>query len=409
MNSLRIASRLHFSKKLLPIFSRSVADSSIGSVRSMSNSNIDRSKLEIVRNTSPKEKTPYEDLQFGVTFSDHMLEIDWDEKTGWSNPIIKPYGDFAMSPAASCLHYGIECFEGMKAYKDTDGNIRMFRPDCNMERMNFSMNRLCLPGFNGAELTECIKELLKIDESWIPTKDGYSMYIRPTAIGTADYLGVTKSNKCKIFVILSPVGPYYKSGFKPVKLLANTEDVRAWPGGVGNAKLGGNYGPTIAPATNAISEGCDQILWLFGEDHTITEVGAMNIFFVFKTLDGKTELVTAPLGRGDILPGVTRRSIIEMTKEWSKSNDGKHSDLIVNERFVTMGEVKQASDEGRLLEAFGAGTAVVIAPVKGIKYKNEDINIPTGEEAGPLAQEIWTSLTDIQYGRKDHPSWSIKI
>ena len=234
--------------------------------RASFSSNVDASKIEINLTTSPKDKTPFEDLQFGVTMTDHMLEVDWDEATGWSNPVIKPYGNFSIPPAASVFHYGIECFEGMKAYKTAQGETRMFRPDCNMERMNYSMNRLCLPSFDGEQLTECIKELLRVDESWIPDKDGYSMYIRPTAIGTQATLGVSRSTSCKIFVIMSPVGPYYKAGFKPIKLLANTADVRAWPGGVGNAKLGGNYGPTIAPATEAIKQGYEQVLWLFGDE-----------------------------------------------------------------------------------------------------------------------------------------------
>jgi len=366
-------------------------------------SSIDVSKMEIQLTTSPKAKTPYADLQFGVTFSDHMLEVDWDEKTGWANPVIKPYGNFNISPAASCFHYGIECFEGMKAYKDSSGNLRMFRPDCNMERLNNSMKRLCLPGFDGAALTECIQKLLKLDEAWVPDKDGYSMYIRPTAIGLAKSLGVARSTSCKVYVIMSPVGPYYKSGFKPIRLLANTKDVRAWPGGVGNAKLGGNYGPTILPASNANKEGCEQVLWLFGEDHQVTEVGAMNIFFVLRRADGGKELVTAPLTRGDILPGVTRRSILELAREWVKEDPS----LTVSERWLTMREVVAAGRKGDLLEAFGAGTAVVIAPVKGIMYDGEEVKLPTGEEIGPVAKQMWTAVTDIQYGRAPHPSWSV--
>jgi branched-chain amino acid aminotransferase len=319
--------------------------------------------------------------------------------------VIKPYGNFSISPAASCFHYGIECFEGMKAYKDTDGKLRMFRPDKNMARMNNSMQRLCLPGFNGEGLTECIKELLKLDESWVPNKDGYSMYIRPTAIGLAKSLGVAKSTSCKIYVIMSPVGPYYKSGFKPIRLLANTKDVRAWPGGVGNAKLGGNYGPTILPASNANKEGCEQVLWLFGDDHQITEVGAMNIFFVLRNADGGRELVTAPLTRGDILPGVTRGCILELAREWAD----KDPTLTVSERWLTMKEVAKAGRKGNLLEAFGAGTAVVIAPVKGIMYDGEEVKLPTGEEIGPMAKQMWTAVTDIQYGRAAHKDWSVVV
>ena len=334
-----------------------------------------------------------------------MLEIDWDEKTGWANPVIKPYGNLSLSPAASCFHYGIECFEGMKAYKDKNGKMLMFRPDCNMERLNNSMKRLCLPGIDSAQLIECIKQLLKLDESWVPEKDGYSMYIRPTAIGLAKSLGVARSTSCKLYVILSPVGPYYKSGFKPIRLLANTKDVRAWPGGVGNSKLGGNYGPTILPATNANAQGCEQVLWLFGEDHQITEVGAMNIFFVLKKADGGKELVTAPLTRGDILPGVTRRSILELARNWEK----KDPSLSVSERWLTMREIAAAGKDGRLLEAFGAGTAVVIAPVKGIMYDGVEIKVPTGDEIGPVAKKMWTAVTDIQYGRVPHPTWAVPV
>jgi branched-chain amino acid aminotransferase len=211
-----------------------------------------------------------------------------------------------------------------------------------------------------------------------------------------------------MYVICSPVGPYYKNGFKPIRLLANAADVRAWPGGVGNAKLGGNYAPTIAPAAEANKQGFEQILWLFGEDRQVTEVGAMNIFFVLKKPEGGLELVTAPLERGDILPGVTRRSIIELCRNWTK-NDPAHKDTIVTERFVTMAELQKAEKEGRLMEAFGAGTAVVIAPVKGIMFEGMEIIVPTGDDIGPFAQRVWTEVTDIQYGRKTHPSWSVVL
>lgn len=204
----------------------------------------------------------------------------------------------------------------MKAYKDKEGTIRMFRPDKNMARLNHSMTRLAMPGFNSEGFLECLKTLLKVDESWVPNEEGYSIYIRPTAIGTSPYLGVEVSQHIKLYAILSPVGPYYKSGFKPVKLFADTVHTRAWPGGVGNAKVGGNYGPTILPSQIAAKRhNSSQILWLFGPDHQVTEVGAMNIFFVLKKKDGSgIELVTAPLTRGDILAGVTRDSILEMTR-----------------------------------------------------------------------------------------------
>ena len=209
---------------------------------------------------------PNADLQFGRTFTDHMLVIDWSAKKGWHNPEITPYGNLSLSPACVALHYGIECFEGMKAYKDEQGHIRLFRPDCNMERLNHSMSRLAMPSFNGDGFIDCLKQLLRIDESWIPTEEGYSIYIRPTAIGTAPYLGVHASEDVKLFAILSPVGPYFKDGFKAVKLYADTENVRAWPGGVGNAKVGGNYGPgeRCAPVLSSSSDANNNSdIWMF--------------------------------------------------------------------------------------------------------------------------------------------------
>lgn len=369
------------------------------------NGKIDPSKTEVTRTKNPKAKVPLQDLVFGRSFTDHMLSIDWSEDKGWGNPKITPYGDLALSPACSALHYGIECFEGMKAYKNKEGKVLLFRPDCNMARLKSSMVRLAMPDIDGEAFTECIKQLLRIDESWIPDKEGFSMYIRPTAIGTSPFLGVHASEQVKLYVILSPAGPYFKDGFKPVKLYADTENVRAWPGGAGGTKVGGNYGPTIAPAQLASKKyGASQVLWLFGPNDEITEVGAMNIFFLLKKKGGETELVTAPLTRGDILPGVTRRSILELARGWKE----KGEEMDVSERWLTMGEVVQAQKEGRLLEAFGAGTAAVISPVRAIEYRNQEIVIPTGDSIGPVAQRFWTSLSDIYYGKVKHP-WSVPV
>jgi branched-chain amino acid aminotransferase len=247
----------------------------------------------------------------------------------------------------------------MKAYKDVRGNVRLFRPDCNFDRMSSSMERLAMPALDKEGFFDCMKWLLHMEESWIPHQDGYAIYIRPTAIGSSPFLGVAASEHIKVFCILSPVGPYYKNGFVPVKLYADTENVRAWPGGAGNAKVGGNYAPTIAPAREAAKRGCQQIMWLFGPEHHVTEVGAMNIFFLMRqpaSKGGKVELVTAPLTRGDILPGVTRRSILEMTRAWNSQTNpvrATYGDIEVNERFVPMAEVVQASKEDRVSLLFG--------------------------------------------------------
>lgn len=385
---------------------RRVTTTGLGLARATRSYNavIDPSKLEVFKAPTLKEKYPLKDLSFGRQFTDHMLEIDWDAENGWHNPVIKPYGDLTLSPAAPCLHYGIECFEGMKVYKDAKGTVRLFRPEMNMKRLNHSMSTVSMPPFNGDGMIELLKKLVKMEESWIPTEDGYSVYLRPTAIGTNGNLGVTKPSSAKLYCICSPTGPYFASGFKPIKLLADTEHVRAWPGGVGNSKLGGNYGPTIAHATRAMEEkGCAQILWLFGDDHQVTEVGAMNIMFVIKDkVTGKPELITAPLTRGDILAGITRFSVLDLAR------DGHLGEMDVSERWLTMGEIEEAEKDGRLVESFGVGTAAIISPVNAIHYKGRDIMVPTGDDIGPIAQSIWTAITDIQYGRVEH-EWSVKV
>jgi branched-chain amino acid aminotransferase len=198
---------------------------------------------KIIPNKTLKDIVPNNKLVFGHTFTDHMLVIPWNATDGWSNPTICPYGKLHLDPSCTVFHYGIECFEGMKAYKDKNGQIRLFRPDMNMNRLYRSCKRLMLPTFDKKELLECIKQFVKQDERWIPTERGYSLYIRPTAIATQESLGVGASNKSMIFVIASPVGPYYKTGFSAVSLYASTKYVRAWPGGTGDSKVGGNYAP----------------------------------------------------------------------------------------------------------------------------------------------------------------------
>ena len=315
-----------------------------------------------------KEKLPPGELTFGSTYTDHMLEVDWDEASGWGQPKISQFSDLKVSPASSCLHYGIQCFEGMKCYlsdgvaSGTGGRLRLFRPELNMKRLNDSMQRLAMPGFDGGEMIELIKELVRIDKSWVPEGDGYSLYLRPTAIGTHPYLGVDVSKAVKLFVICSPVGPYYPQGFKPVSLYADSENKRAWPGGTGSYKVGGNYGPTILPAKDAMAKGYNQVLWMFGDDDQVTECGAMNLFFVISE-GGEKVLQTAPLGRGDILPGVTRRSVLDLAEGW----DG----VKVRETFPKMKDIQKAKEEGRLLEAFGTGTAAVVSPISRIYYRGQ--------------------------------------
>lgn len=259
-----------------------------------------------------------------------------------------------------------------------------------------------MPGsdFDHDELINCIAELVQVDQRWIPYGEGYSLYIRPTVIATNKSLGLAAPDSLLLYVITSPVGPYYPSGFKPIRLTTDTPYTRAWPGGTGNAKVGGNYAPTMKAQFIAAEQGYSQVLWLFGEDDEITEVGAMNaFFFIMNKETNRPELVTAPLSRGDILPGVTRDSILHLARAWG--------DFDVTERYATMPEIKLAAEEGRLIEAFGAGTAAVVTPISGIQYKGVDIEVPTG---GELAKRIWNEMTGIQYGKIKGPNgWVVRI
>eukprot|EP00912_Choanoflagellata_sp_UC4_P001515 UC4_evm1s958 len=354
------------------------------------------SELEIKKSDRLAAIPPKENLVFGETFSDHMLTCRHREGA-WQAPQIVPYQNLSLSPAASCLHYAIQCFEGMKAYVAEDRTIRLFRPDLNMARLSRSVERLALPAFDRDEFLECIKELVRIDSHWIPEGRGYSLYIRPTAIANGVSLGVGASKEALLFTILSPVGPYYKEGFKPVTLLADTVNVRAWPGGAGDTKIGGNYGPTILPQVHAANAGASQVLWLFGPNEEVTEVGTMNLFALWKTKSGETELVTAPLDQGTILPGVTRQSVLDLTREWGYT---------VSERVFTMPEVRDAIVEGRMIEMFGSGTAATISPIRAIKYNGENLNIPLAlTVSGELTKRLTDELFDIQYGAKEH-EWS---
>lgn len=388
--------------KLISKCSSSILSSS-RQVFNISRRSISSSKLTIEKtnDTSRFENRPKkEDLQFGHTISDHMLMIEWDQENKWNAPKIVPYQDLKISPAASCINYGITCFEGMKAYKALpDQSLRLFRPDCNMERLQNSMERLEMPGFDfdSQELINCISELVKLDKDWVPHGEGYSLYLRPNVIAMHQYLGLAAPTSLLLYVVTSPVGPYYKTGFKPIRLQCESSYVRAWPGGTGAAKVGGNYAPTMKPAAEAAKRGYSQVLWLFGENDEITEVGAMNVFFVWLNENGKKEIVTPPLDRGDILPGVTRRSIIELAKTWDEFE--------VSEKNITMGEVRKAAKDGRLLEAFGAGTAAVVTPISCIEHKGEEIEIPA---TGDVTKKVWDQLTGIQYGKIDH-DWSVRI
>jgi len=366
---------------------------------------LDVLRLVVEKTKNGKIKTSPEKLIFGKEFTDHMLEADWNVKNGWEPPKISPYHHLLIEPSASVLHYAVECFEGMKAYKDSAGRIRLFRPEKNYERFTNSSSRLALPTMDYEGFFGTLKELIKVDRDWIPSQKGYSLYIRPTMIGTQNTLGVGPSYSAKYFVICSPVGPYYPEGWKPVKLLADDVDVRAWPGGTGSFKLGANYAIGIKPQVEAAKKGYTQILWLFGPNQAVTEVGTMNMFLFWRNKKGEKELITAPLSDGTILPGVTRDSIIELAKQWN--------DFKVTERTYTIHEVIEALNEGRVFEAFGAGTAAVVSPVKVINFRGKDYEIPLDRSnpsagIGPVAKRFADTIMQIQYG-EINSQWSVVI
>ncbi|KAK2712543.1 branched-chain-amino-acid aminotransferase, cytosolic-like [Artemia franciscana] len=389
------------SKKVGDLFVllKSIKNHGFATLRSVSSFKF--SDLEVKHQDLSKlqQKPDASKLVFGKYFTDHMMEVNWDSTTGWGKPVISPLHNLQIHPGAKVLHYAVELFEGMKAFRGVDGNIRLFRPDCNMERMIRTAERSSLPTFHGNELIECIKRLVTMDKEWVPHSEASSLYIRPTFIGTEPALGVVSPSSALLFVVLCPVGPYFASGQKPVSLLADPSYVRAWPGGCGAMKMGSNYAPTIRIQKVAEQSGHQQVLWLYGDDHQLTEAGTMNIFVFLKNKNGEKELVTPPLN-GLILPGVTRRSLLELAREWNEFK--------VSERDITMAEVKEALDEDRLLEIFGAGTACVVCPVSSISYEGKRLSIPTMEHASPLNTRFLKTINDIQYGRVDHP-WAVRI
>jgi|ERR1711937_59492 len=359
--------------------------------------------LTIERTTNPAAKpADAEKVPFGAVFTDHMLEIDWTAENGWGNPQIKPFQPLQLHPAASSLHYAIQLFEGMKAYRRADGEIQLFRPDKNMDRMHNSAYRSSLPLFDKTEMQECIRALVDVDRDWVPDSSKASLYIRPTMIGTEPTLGVSPPTYAKAFVILCPVGPYFATGgFNPVSLHADPSVVRAFQGGCGNYKMGANYGPTIKPHTDAMKQGHQQILWLYGDEHYITEVGTMNIMVFWKNTDGDLELVTPPIEQGVILPGVTRDSLLTLAREWGEFK--------VSERPVTMAELVTALDENRVQEVFGAGTACVVCPVNRVTYGDRTLHIPTMENGPKLATRFLETLNGIQYGTISKPEWQMVV
>jgi branched-chain amino acid aminotransferase len=352
-------------------------------------------KLTITRAKQHKPKPDEKNLGFGTKFTDYMFNMDYSTGEGWHNPRIEPYAPVSLDPATMVLHYGQGVFEGLKAYRTAKGRIQLFRPQDNFRRMNRSNDILCIPRFDEAQALEALKELLVLEQDWVPREPGTSLYIRPTIYAADPFLGVRASHTYRFFIILCPVGAYYPEGFSPVKILVEKEHVRAVPGGTGEAKTLGNYAASLLAGQKAHDAGYTQVLWLDGvERKYIEEVGAMNIFFV---IDG--ELVTPAL-QGSILHGVTRDTVLQLGRQWG---------LRVAERRISIDEVLAAGNTGKLEEVFGSGTAAVISPVGQIKYGDHVITIGGGK-VGPLAQRFYATITNIQYGREEDPKgWIVPV
>lgn len=325
-----------------------------------------------------------------------MLKIEWKSETGWGDPQICPLQPLVLHPGAKVFHYANELFEGMKAYRGVDNKIRLFRPSENMNRMINSAKRTSLPTFDGQELIICMKKLISLDKEWVPYSKNDTLYIRPTLIGIEPTLGVSSSNHALLFVLTGPVGPYFPTGLKPVSLVADPKYVRAWPGGSGAYKMGSNYAPTLWPQAEAIKIGCQQVLWLFGEDHQMTEVGTMNLFMFWTNEQGEKELITPPLN-GIILPGITRKSLLELAHSWGEFK--------VSENVITMQHLIKGLEEKRVEEVFGAGTACVVCPVERILYEGKNLHIPTMDNNAVLTTRFLKALTDIQFGQVEH-NWA---
>ena len=335
-------------------------------------------KITITKNK--KQKPDYNNLGFGIHFTDHMLIMDYKDGK-WQEIEIIPYDNFNFNPATTVLHYGQGIFEGLKAYKGKDGAISLFRAEENFARLNRSAKRMCMPEIDEKAVLEGVKELVKIDSDWIPTAEGTSLYIRPAMIGTDDFLGVRPSKTYRFFVILSPVGSYYANGLKPTSIKIEKDFVRAAIGGTGEAKCMGNYAASLLAAGMAQKKGYDQVLWLDAQEKKyVEEVGAMNIFFVI----GDT--IVTPSLVGSILPGITRASVIEMLKA-----DGYK----VEERRISVEEIIAADKKGELKEVFGTGTAAVISPVGKIGLEEEDL-IVNNNQMGKLTTYLYDKLTGIQ-------------
>lgn len=354
-----------------------------------------RLPIQIKLSECKKDKTDPSTLVFGRTFTDHMFVADYDEGKGWHSHRIVPYAPVMLDPASIVFHYGQTVFEGLKAYKSEDGTVRLFRPEENMKRMNLSLDRLCMPRIDEEQALHALTQLIHIEKDWIPTLAGTSLYIRPFVIANEAFLGVAPAKKYQFYIILSPVGSYYKEGIHPIKILVENEFVRAVKGGTGGAKTAGNYASALKAQEVADQKGYSQVMWLDGiERKYVEEVGSMNIFF---KINGE---VITPAINGSILEGITRKSILQLLRHWN---------IPVSERKLSIDEIKAAYESGELEEVFGTGTAAVISPVGELNWDGYKM-IVNDNQTGPLAKQLFDTLSNIQNGKEADPfAWVFQL
>ena len=352
-------------------------------------------EIKITKTTTPGVMPPEENLGFGKVFTDHMLLVDWEEGKGWYNARIEPFGRISLHPASTVLHYGAEIFEGLKAYRRADGGVQLFRPTENVKRMNNSAERMSLPQMDEEDMLELLTTFVKLEERWVPKSFGSSLYLRPFLFGNDEALGVHAVKNATFMIIGSPSGSYYKEGINPVGIMIENEDVRTVRGGTGYAKCGGNYAASTRAGERAAKKGYSQVLWLDGvERKYVEEVGAMNVMF---KING--EIIT-PLLTGSILPGITRKSCIEVLKSQGYQ---------VVERLISVDELLQALKDNSLEEAWGCGTAAVVSPIGKFAFGDQEY-VVNGGKIGEVTQGLYDTLTGIQWGKTPDPfGWVYRV
>ena len=352
-------------------------------------------EIKIVKTQNPKKMPNESELGFGKVFSDHMFVMDYEDGKGWFDARIVPFGYISVHPASTVLHYGSEIFEGLKAYRAENGDIQLFRPMENIRRMNNSADRMCLPTIPEEDMLKAITTFVEVEKDFVPYSFGTSLYLRPFMFGNDESLGVHTVKHATFMIIGSPSGSYYKEGINPVKIMIESEDVRAVKGGTGEAKCGGNYAASNRAGDKAAKRGYSQVLWLDGVHRKyIEEVGAMNVMV---KIDGE---IGTPALTGSILPGITRKSCLEVLR-----NKGYK----VSERLLSVDELISACKEGRLEEAWGTGTAAVVSPIGKLMYEDVEYEV-NGGRIGEVTQLLYDTLTGIQWGKvKDDNDWIVKV